>query len=566
LEPSSGFFISPLSPRTLNISGAFAEKLFEEICLKGSGMSKNQNSLRAKKTLLVFLSLLGVFAFAAAFVFFGRVESTTHQQVIEKNNIVTKANVEGTSASGALPQNSPSTDLGTHQVEENRAPYYRWGAKSAIQSQLSVEVTKILSELSASKAGNVDFGKDESGGKYFHFYTPKQNLKVIEEKLKALLGDSFYSELVTQNDPKSRPGVTRVVFVLFAAAADKTARTPAEEKSVTENTPNVATTSVNTPLVKNANGMPETNNKVTHDTPEFIKNSPNLPHVLTLSDPVQDTIEGMVTVEGQKEKLAAPIRKPSAEVETKLEPAAAVTSESTDYYRSWSEYEFSVKPYYSSIHSVDKTSKDSADFYSKQNFGGSAAWVQHWTARLSSKIGLNVCQESWDESLTKGKTLSNKSYTTTGFLLGGGFHPSDSLELSSFASLSQQSYRRSKNSGTEIAFETPQVAIVDVGAKKQFHLTDDYGLGLGIDLFSTLPKSLPNYSIEFSPGLKIGASLRQSYNASFLEAQLFWDYQKLNSSILEETRSSLGLSITFGFGANPNKKSIKNADKQERAP
>jgi hypothetical protein len=239
-------------------------------------------------------------------------------------------------------------------------------------------------------------------------------------------------------------------------------------------------------------------------------------------------------------------RSPSSE----LRPVPGNTPFS--YYHSWSEYNLSLKTYFSSIQATDKASGASTNFYSKQNFEVSTSWIQNWTSRYSTNIHFSLAKESWDQKLTTNRTFSHSSYLISGFQLGGAFYPSKTLKISSFAGLKEQPFFQSKNSGTEIAFETIPLVNLGVGVKKQFHLTDEYFLGLSLDGFSNLPKSMPNYDSNFSPGVKVAASLRQIYHSSFLDAQLFWEYQKLRTSIIEGNRSSVGLSIIFGFGTNPN--------------
>jgi hypothetical protein len=372
--------------------------------------------------------------------------------------------------------------------------YYRWGATSEIPDEKSIELTKILGEYSAVKAGKVELGQNESGGKYFHFYIPKNNIKLLEEKMKAVLGDSFYSEVITTKDRKSHLGKSRVVFVLF----------------------------------KNSN-------KTRYKTALHYKNF--------LFD-----------------------RSPASN----LRQVGAVEDESIytlpknipfSYYHSWSEYNLSLKTYYSSIQATDKASGASTNFYSKQNFELGASWIQNWTSRYSTNISFSLGQESWDQKLTTNRTFSHSSYLISGFQLGGAIQPSKTLKLSSFAEMKERPYFQSKNGGTDIAFETIPLVNLGVGVKKQVHLKDEYFLGLSVDGFSTLPKSMPNYDIYFSPGVKVGASLRQLYHSSFLDAQLFWEYQKLKTSLIEGNRSSVGLSIIFGFGTNPNKE-YKEKDKE----
>lgn len=456
---------------------------------KGSGLSKNKNVAGRRKTLVGFSCLLAVILFSAALIYFSNSDSKLEAQKTVPNvnrEIASEVNVENLSPASS---------------EDQGESFYRWGAKNADAQGLSTQVIQILGEYQAEKAGNVDFGQDESGGKYFHFYTPKQNLKEIEAKIKALLGDSFYTELVTAKDKKARPGNSRVVFVLFSDSKAKSASV----------------------------------------------------------SPMK--IEEVATTEKPIEKIPDPTRNPSSEVVINAEPKTEAVPP-VAHYHAWSEYLFSLSPYYSSVHAIDKSSQAAADFYSKQNFSIDAAWVQHWTQRFDTNLSFKACHESWDQNLTTNRTFSNSTYTTTGFEIGGAYHPSESTELSSGIALQQQSYRRSQSSGTEISFETPSVVNLDIGAKKQFHLTDEYYLGILLNGFATLPKSLPNYNIQFSPGLKLGTSLRQNFNASFLEAQVFFQYIKLNTSILEETRSNLGLSITFGFGADPNQAPAP----KERAP
>ena len=361
------------------------------------------------------------------------------------------------------------TDQGQAVPEARNESFFRWGAKSGQATEHSEEIKEILSEYSATKAGNVELGSDESGGKYFHFYVPNEKRLELEEKIASLLGTSFYKEQVNDRDSKSRFGNSRVVFVLFEVAAELADKAAANGNNIS--------------------------------------------------------------------------RKPSSE-----------ESQVPSYYHSWSEYGFSLKSYYSSMRALDKSSQAFANFYSKQNVRLDAEWNQNWTNRYSTKLGFDIRQESWDQGLSPNRTLSNKSYVATGFLVGGAYHLRENLELSSFVAMEQEAFLLSKSSGAEIVFDTPSVFNLDFGAKKQFHLTDEYYFDLSLNGFSILPKSTANYKIRFSPGYKIGASLKQIYRASFLEAQLFWDYQKLNSSIVETTRSNFGLSITYGFGSDPNKK------------
>jgi len=107
---------------------------------------------------------------------------------------------------------------------------FNWRGKSKLQSEHRDAVINLLGELSAVKAGQVELGGDESGGKYFHFYIPNENRELLEAKLKELLGDSFYSRHVYSKDKKAKAGHTRVVFVLYSAPITRTVAAAVEEK------------------------------------------------------------------------------------------------------------------------------------------------------------------------------------------------------------------------------------------------------------------------------------------------------------------------------------------------
>ena len=51
----------------------------------------------------------------------------------------------------------------------------------------------------------------------------------------------------------------------------------------------------------------------------------------------------------------------------------------------------------------------------------------------------------------------------------------------------------------------------------------------------------------------MGLSVKEEFAKDFIEAQVFYEYQKLNTSILVDNVSSFGIKFTYGFGTNPNK-------------
>lgn len=346
--------------------------------------------------------------------------------------------------------------------------FYRWGAKSPIAEQHNEEIKEILKEYNISKAGNVELGDEDSGGKYFHFYVSNNDKPLVESKIATLLGASFYKEQVTDQDAKAKAGNSRVVFVLFEEP---------QEKQMSRKTASAST-----------------------------RNS----------------------------------------------------TEETD--ESWSEYQLLPSIFYSAINSKDKASGATTNFYSKQNYELSGSWIQHWNQKWSSLIGLGMTQESWDQSFTSGRTLTNKSYLASNFFAGAKLNLARKLSFATTATVGQESFRVSQNSGTEIKFETPVVAKVALEAKKYFSLTKRFSFGLGLNPNFILPRSLPNYNVRLSPGLKLLSSIRQELSIGFMEAGLFYAYQKLSTNILEETRSNFGLSLVWSFGKqdeNPDEKATE---------
>ena len=233
----------------------------------------------------------------------------------------------------------------------------------------------------------------------------------------------------------------------------------------------------------------------------------------------------------------------------------ASTQNSNDNNEIWSEYHLSPSTFYSAIRSKDKSSGGTANFYSKQNFGLASSWSQHWNKEFSSLLGLNIKYESWDQNFANSRILVNRTYLTSNIDVGGKMRLSNLFEFMAQVSIGQDSFRVSQNSGAEIRFETPVLAKFILEGKKYFLINNRFGVGLGLASHTILPRTFPQYSVELSPGLKLASNIRQELSEGYMEAGIFYAYQKLNSSILEETRSSFGLSLSWGFGKKESKKS-----------
>lgn len=380
------------------------------------------------------------------------------------------------------PSQLPAQNIKVEVVKEPKS-FWRWGGQSLQKIGDSEKITAILKKYSAHKAGKVELGANESGGKYFHFYIPDEDIDIVEKEVNEVLKGSFYKEKVSINDKKSKPGHSRVVFVLFGRSEKELGKVANKEL----------------PL------------------PKYLSRE-------IASLPIMDT--------------------------DNLEVSPVIRPES-ERIRAWSEFVISSVMYFSSISSTDKSSGASANFYSKQNFGFQGTWIQHLNPGYSTMLGMTGKFERWDENMSPGKSLVDKSYMKSGFFIGAIAHLNNGFSLSSSFKLTQESFRYSTNNRSAIAFETPALFGMDIEAKKYFNLTGPYQLGLNTKVFSTFPKSLPRYKVLFSPGAQIGLSLKENYSKKFLEVQLFYEQQSINTSTVKEKSTSVGLMLNYSFGSSP---------------
>ncbi len=113
------------------------------------------------------------------------------------------------------------TDIKTRsEIEEENAAesdnqwiFYRWGAYA---EELDVIVPKILSVLEinqAEKAGELDFGAEYRGGRYFHFSIKKELMRKVIDELKTLKLEGF-TKVEAKSDRKNKEGHSRIVFLL----------------------------------------------------------------------------------------------------------------------------------------------------------------------------------------------------------------------------------------------------------------------------------------------------------------------------------------------------------------
>lgn len=306
---------------------------------------------------------------------------------------------------------------------------------------------------------------------------------------------------------------------------------------------------INVPVITEAQTQPIENSSMAEPT-----NSEALPSRSIASEETTLEPAKKLATEAHYPQPISKEEAPIPEVSTpKMEENPTVKRTLASEMKPWSEFTLSPVLYFSSIKSTDKSTNVSANFYSKQNMGVDGQWIQHHNPSFSTMLGISIRSETWDESLTTGKSFAKKSYMANSFLLGGAFHSDETLTFSSAFKMGQESYRRSTKAGTEITFDTPTVSTVSLGVKKYFNTDGHYHIGLDLKAFSILPKSLTNYSVKASPGGLIGLSIREVNQRSSIEAQVYYEYKKINTSILKEVETSVGVALIYSFGSNPNR-------------
>jgi hypothetical protein len=113
-------------------------------------------------------------------------------------------------ASVAQIQAAPAPAPVPMQDSGSRA-FFRWGARAQDPDLLASRVQRLLDTYKAVRAGELEWGANYRGGRYFHFTIPEAEYARFQEEIRAMEFTAFTAEQV-KSDREERPGGSRVVF------------------------------------------------------------------------------------------------------------------------------------------------------------------------------------------------------------------------------------------------------------------------------------------------------------------------------------------------------------------
>jgi hypothetical protein len=92
----------------------------------------------------------------------------------------------------------------------NRA-FFRWGARAQDPDLLASRVQRLLDSYRAVRAGELEWGANYRGGRYFHFTLSQGDYARFQEEIRDMEFTAFTAEQV-KSDRDEKPGSSRVVF------------------------------------------------------------------------------------------------------------------------------------------------------------------------------------------------------------------------------------------------------------------------------------------------------------------------------------------------------------------
>lgn len=203
--------------------------------------------------------------------------------------------------------------------------------------------------------------------------------------------------------------------------------------------------------------------------------------------------------------------------------------------------------YYSTTQGRDLSSAADATLVSKLNKGLSLAWAQHWSPRVSTILFGGVAREEYAASGSSSSAIHDGKQTLTH--LGAALRWNFSSLLYGKAEGRKESvvYHRGISSGQGITFETIE--------------EHRLGLALGIRLLDIKPfawsaeiggywKSRERnsyYQTRAGPGYRLGMEVAQEFTHTKLIGDIFYRWQRQNTSIADAHKSELGIGLAIGW-------------------
>lgn len=96
--------------------------------------------------------------------------------------------------------------------------FYRWGAYSDDPVADAAKINELLLKFQATRSGDLHFGADYLGGKYFHFSVPKSAFAELLSQMKELDLVAFSSGQAI-SDKETPVELSRIVFLLLPSAS-----------------------------------------------------------------------------------------------------------------------------------------------------------------------------------------------------------------------------------------------------------------------------------------------------------------------------------------------------------
>jgi hypothetical protein len=209
---------------------------------------------------------------------------------------------------------------------------------------------------------------------------------------------------------------------------------------------------------------------------------------------------------------------------------------------------------YSALDSKDKKSGALAHFYSKQNIFLNFTWLQSWGQWIKTFLGLTAAFESWDSSLSSGRTFDNKNAFTNGFYIGSQYYLTSQSAFDAKLLFNQDTFVRSANSASEIIFDHPMSAKAILNYSTLFAIKGPYSAIFKAGVSSYLPSGTSTHKIKYAPGYNFSLGLREDYSTTYIEAELYYEYQNSTTTLTTNVRQNLGLKLNYIFGGQRGEK------------
>ncbi len=205
---------------------------------------------------------------------------------------------------------------------------------------------------------------------------------------------------------------------------------------------------------------------------------------------------------------------------------------------------------YSELKSIEKVDRSNARLETKLNPSFSLIWDVHWSTATQTTFEASLKELNFNGVLEK--EIRNLSAHYGQFSLSQKFNFRNGWQLAGTFDQKQYPYLRAITS-EQLKIESPWMQSFHFTIKKSLIIKGNGEMSLGLTPYYILGKKQQDYTIEDGHGASVSLNVNQKFKKFHLEASVFGEYGKQDSSITEQSWRSNGIKfgLVIPFGKTP---------------